>query len=367
MKCCVVIDGNWLFMSRFSVMTEKFRVPCNAERAKNELKSSLMTSVQFLLEQKKFIDGVVICADGKSWRKNIPRPELQNIINPAGGYKRNRVRGEELDWKSAFAAFNDFLDELESKCNVQKFRFGDAEGDDCIWSCVRKLNQAGVSALVWSIDKDLSQLVSYDSRTGVFTGEFNKTELTLHAGADTQADETLESLFEQFMAEPNGQKDLLGQCRRSFAKVKYIRPEEVILGKIIKGDVSDNILGVFKRPSKSGSRMLGPTEKELAALTGKPAQYWIDNPVEITESMAGNANWKVFATKYAGLINDNLMTNKKLVYLNESSYPLTIAEELDSIDINVENTEAVKAIETWQNTVQNEKTGISDIMDYIGL
>ena len=114
MKCCVVIDGNWLFMSRFSVMTEKFRVPCNAERAKNELKSSLMTSVQFLLEQKKFIDGVVICADGKSWRKDIPRPELQNIINPAGGYKRNRVRGEELDWKSAFAAFNDFLDELEA-------------------------------------------------------------------------------------------------------------------------------------------------------------------------------------------------------------------------------------------------------------
>ena len=93
-KCTLLVDFNWLTISRFSVISQKFNktLPKSHIRlAQDELKETMARSINVILNRFPCIDNVVIAADGGSWRKMLPVPEqLSNIT-----YKGNREQAIE--------------------------------------------------------------------------------------------------------------------------------------------------------------------------------------------------------------------------------------------------------------------------------
>ena len=78
-KCTLLIDGNWLLISRFSVMTQLFREdqPSIAlEAATEDLRDMMAKSINIILNRFREIDNVVMISDGGSWRKQLPVPAI---------------------------------------------------------------------------------------------------------------------------------------------------------------------------------------------------------------------------------------------------------------------------------------------------
>ena len=97
-KCTLIIDGNWLCMSRMSVFNRGFEMDMPEqvkESSQRELQELMAKSISIVLNRFSIIDNVVIVTDGGSWRKQLPVPQqLQDVT-----YKGNRAPAKELDWK----------------------------------------------------------------------------------------------------------------------------------------------------------------------------------------------------------------------------------------------------------------------------
>ena len=79
-KCTLLIDGNWLLISRFSVMTQLFKENQSEvalESATEDLRDMMARSINIILNRFKEIDNIVMISDGGSWRKQLPVP-VQN-------------------------------------------------------------------------------------------------------------------------------------------------------------------------------------------------------------------------------------------------------------------------------------------------
>ena len=130
-KCTLLVDFNWLTISRFSVISQKFNktLPKSHIRlAQDELKETMARSINVILNRFPCIDNVVIAADGGSWRKMLPVPEqLSNIT-----YKGNREQAIEYDWEAIFGASNELFRNCK-ELGITCTQFNNVEGDDWIW------------------------------------------------------------------------------------------------------------------------------------------------------------------------------------------------------------------------------------------
>ena len=68
-KLTLIIDGNWLFMSRLAVISNRYID--DYELCQN-IKSLLIKSMNVALRKFPNIDNVIFVADGGSWRSQIP-------------------------------------------------------------------------------------------------------------------------------------------------------------------------------------------------------------------------------------------------------------------------------------------------------
>ena len=130
-KCTLIIDGNWLLLSRFAVIGRGFEMDMpevakvNAQRELHEL---IAKSISIVLNRFTIIDNVILVTDGGSWRKQIPVPkQLQDIT-----YKGNRAPAKELDWKYIYGALTN-LSEQCKEVGMTVSNHSSIEGDDWIW------------------------------------------------------------------------------------------------------------------------------------------------------------------------------------------------------------------------------------------
>jgi hypothetical protein len=95
-KLTLLIDGNWLFMSRLSVLMNK----CIDDlELIQEVKILIIKSIKIVLHKFPNIDNIIFCADGGSWRNNIELPQstacdLLNELND-----ENEVLKQQLKTK----------------------------------------------------------------------------------------------------------------------------------------------------------------------------------------------------------------------------------------------------------------------------
>lgn len=322
-KCTLLVDGNWLLMSRFAMNKEGFLVDnpsFEKELAKNECVQLMSKSIGLVLSRfEGIIDNMILVCDGQSWRKKVPKPASLDA-----DYKGTRVREEELDWDCIF----DCLRMLEDKITKLGFTVShtfNAEGDDAIWYWKSKLNHDGCNCVIWSSDNDLKQLVSYDK--GVFTVWYNdRYGLFASEKAAFSSDDDLDF----FMMDSEMQKTnaiLESMQDKGEINLKYINPEDVVMEKIICGDKSDNIKAVV-RIGKNGKtysvtpKMWSEVKEELDI---KTLDDFFANEDSIIESLY---NLKKFRGTTLTLedVHEQFDYNSKLVWLDDSTIPQEVQE-----------------------------------------
>lgn len=282
------------------------------------------------------INDVVFIQDAKSWRKEL-------LLERE--YKANRKSQESaIDFNGFNTAIANFTNIL-SRLNVKMSRIERCEGDDLIYAWTNYLSSKGVSSMIYSTDKDLTQLVSHnlDSDIIQYAPIANKLFVSKETLDEMQKEQPAKKqqvdLFEELMTISIGD-DLVSKFFNAQVK-EVVEPDKVRFLKVISGDSSDNIYPVYyKAPSEENSRAKGIGEKtcqkildEFERRIGYPFNYKM---LEIDESInvlcdviydIAKLNKDKSFTK--SMLAENIKTNKKLVVLNNSSIPSDLVDEMN--------------------------------------
>lgn len=255
-NCTLIIDGNWLLMSRLGVKMGDFSkslAPEYLEQAKNEMVDFVAQSINKIISYwGPRIDNIMMVQDGGSWRKKLPKPTLIHEE-----YKGNRVANEDVNWDYVWDALKTICQNFKTNnitCVTEKL----IEGDDWCWYWSKYLNHVGTNCIIWTTDADLKQLVQKDPTTNAWTVWFSDrnglvlSESMQHSDMDVLMNfDAVDPFIEEI-------------CRRA-GKNEYINPDDIIMSKVICGDHGDNIKALIRieRKTKTGKTITNKvSEKE---------------------------------------------------------------------------------------------------------
>lgn len=336
-KCTLIVDGNWLLCSRFSVMSNGFNInnpDISKEMAQNELHELMAKSISIVLNRFSIIDNVVLVTDGGSWRKQLPVPkQLQDIT-----YKGNRGQTAELDWKYIYGA----LTNLSNQCKELGMTVANhsaIEGDDWVWYWSRRLNADGISTIIWSSDQDLKQLIQVDSKTGAFTTWYNDRN---GIWLDESFEEKPMDDLEFFMQPLRVKSPVLENLKQFSSSTNFFDPDAIVMEKIICGDAGDNIRSVAKVVSGSKTYKVSPRMwndiKNLNSI--KTLDEFFSHKQDIINGIIAI---KKFNNNNTDDISEMFDYNIKLVWLNEAVIPETIIMYMNQLEYEVADINYIKS------------------------
>lgn len=342
-KLTLIVDGNWLLMSRLSVLNNRYK---DELELCQELKLLMLKSMEIVLRQFPSIDNIIFVSDGGSWRNKIQVPKF---LEEAGiEYKGNREKSDEINWELIFDEFEKFISVLSST-GITVSRENGIEGDDWCWYWSTKLNEENTNCIIWTKDKDLTQLVKTNS-DNCFTVWWNKESGLL---SENKPDEELNFLF-NFKYDENELifKELIKNAKND----SCINPKHIILDKIIRGDLGDNIIPILYRKSK--------TKQFRVASKDIPENLNIHNETEIRQYIHNLLNSKTYLNKVEKDEEDivqHFIYNVKLVELNKTNYPDNILEIFNKhSSYNV-----TKDITIAENLIRANSNKLKNVLDFI--
>ena len=355
-KCTLIVDGNWLLLSRFSVIGKGFEMDMPElakEHSRNELHELMAKSISIVLNRFPVIDNIILVTDGGSWRKQLPVPKaIENVT-----YKGNRSSAKELDWKYIYGALTD-LSEKCKELGVTVANHSSIEGDDWVWYWSRRLNAEGTSCIIWSSDNDLKQLVQNDASTMAFTAWYNdKNGIWLESSMN---DEIIDEL-DFFMSPIKVKSPVLESLVQLSKSTSYINPDDIIMEKIICGDAGDNIKSIAK--AVSGSKTYKVSVKmwnEIKSGLGITSltEFFEQKNKIITAITA----LKKFISCNVNDIDEMFDYNIKLVWLNETIIPETIVMYMNQLEYNITD---INYIRSNFRTMCRKNNTIEDIFESI--
>ena len=340
-KLTLIIDGNWLLMSRLSVLNNRFS---DDEELNNELKLLLVKSINLVLKTFPSIDNIIFVADGGSWRNNVKIPEFMYNEYDNVEYKGNREKSEDINWDLLFKSFEDFLSILQEH-GITVSRHINIEGDDWCYHWSTLLNSQNTNCIIWTKDNDLKQLVK-TNKDKCFTVWWNKTSGVF---CEDKNEEDLDFLFNNNF---NINNTLFDEIISKSISVNKINPSIIVIDKIIRGDAGDNIFPIIQKQSN-------PNSLRKYKVSPKDIDYNLDYHNE--EQVRNYISNLVESKKYKGKIigNDSIdnivehfMYNEKLVALDDKSYPneiLEVFKENTDYNANKDMTEIEQILIAKQN------------------
>ncbi|MBO5005493.1 MAG: hypothetical protein J6D03_09735 [Clostridia bacterium] len=346
-KLTLIVDGNWLLMSRKSVINNRFS---NDKELIKELKVLMIKSLNVVLRTFPSIDNIMFVSDGGSWRNTIEPPKF--LKKSGVEYKGNRVQDPETDWKVIFDGYHDLLDTLK-QCGINVYREQGIEGDDWCWYLSTILNNEGTNCIIWTRDHDLMQLVKTNS-DGCFTAWYEK-ESGLYV--EKKADEDINFLFNMNF---NINESLMNELVSNSTKVTSIDPNTIVIDKIIRGDSGDNILPIVKHKGRTSEKEFRVANKEID-FTMNPfdndnIKTWIENLVE-TKPYLG----RIVDNKSVDEIIEHFKYNRQLVCLNERIYP----KDVYSIMCSYLDYECCCNIKPVEEILEAQKNDVESIINDI--
>lgn len=321
MKTTLIVDGNWLMMSRLFAVDKMFLIDnpeVQKEQGTRQLKDMMARSINVILNRfGKNLNNIIIVSDGGSWRKQLPKPESMSSIK----YKGNRVNKVEFDWDYIYKALNELTDTARDLGITAPHADG-IEGDDWIWYWTRRLNQSGVNTIIWSSDNDLKQLIQLDN--GAFTAWYNdRSGLFLPKELDDKVDDV------DFFMHPERSNYALDELKKCCLEVNYIDSQEVVMSKIICGDSSDNIKPVLRLEGEK--KTINVTERDWQAvkedLNISDLKGFFESAGKILQKIVLIPKFRKFDGSKS-ILEDNFEYNKKLVWLNEEVIPESIIQRM---------------------------------------
>lgn len=348
-KVTLCVDGNWLLMSRLSIL--RMRIS-DEDTLVKEVKLMMIKSINKILRDIPQIDNVIFVADGGSWRNKIDVPEFLKKDHIT--YKGNREKDKDLDWDKIFKGYDEFIDVLK-ETNVNVYREAGIEGDDWCYYWSNKLNSKGTNCIIWSRDKDLTQLVKIDKNTKCFTVCWNKDYLTIE---NVEHKNSLDVDFFFTSYDNTTNQNLLETICMKAKKIVEINPMDVVIDKTIRGDLGDNVLPMVTKKGKTSDKMFRVATKEIdfnLDITNKNAV------AEYIDNLLNKKSWIGKASASANEVIEHFEYNKKLVWLDKSSYPDDILEKMEKYQIPVPN----KNMNEAEQKIQAEKNDVFDVLEEI--
>lgn len=316
----LLVDGNWLLMSRIAVLKNKY---FDTDSLVHELQLLMIRSINAQLRKFPEIDNIIFIMDGGSWRNKVKIPNF--LVQQGISYKGNREKSEGIDWDKVFKSYEALALCIGQWSNVSVCAEHNIEGDDWCWWWSNILNNDNTNVIIWSADKDLTQLVKYNENNSVFTGTLysrgSKTVLTLPNTVKSDTENSLTSFFN-----PNYvyNYNILNSLIKKTSDINYIEPQDVVIDKIFRGDAGDNILPVITKETKSG-RKLRLSDKQL----DKTINIWDDNALYgFVDNILESKLYKDKVTDTKENIKEHLIYNRKLVALDEHVYDRSIINDM---------------------------------------
>lgn len=358
-KLTLIVDGNWLLMSRWSVMKDKFQ---DDDELCRELQLMMVKSINVVLRTFPSIDNIIFVSDGGSWRNDLPIPEFM-----LEEYKGTREQDPTVNWRMIFDYYEEFI-RLLSEDGITACQVPGVEGDDWCWYWSNKLNSEGTNCIIWSMDKDLTQLVHTDKNTGIFTICWNKSVTTLEEGNYNENNiDDLDFFFGDLTKENNDK--YLHEIISKSNKIVQINPKSVVIDKIIRGDKSDNILPIILRKSKTGA------SEKLFRVSSKDLNNDLDihNKTQVSEYIDNIINSNNYKNRIVKKVGDTLVEktkdeilehfnyNVKLVTLEKESYPQQVLDAMNSYT-NYNINKNISSVNSYISAKSNNLSGILDII-----
>ena len=351
-KLTLIVDGNWLLMSRLSVLNNRY---VDEFELNQELKLMLIKSINVVLRTFTDIDNVIFVADGGSWRNSIEIPDYlykeKTSEDQSVEYKGNRVKSSDINWDLLFESYGDFITTLQS-CGITACQEQGVEGDDWCYHWSTYLNSQGTNCIIWTKDNDLKQLVNIDSNkcftvwwnssNGLFVKDFPEEEFNF-----------------LFNTEFNINEDILNNLIHKSGEVHKINPSEIIIDKIIRGDAGDNIYPIILRKAKTNSaRSFKVATKDI----DYSLNYKDDNVVNnYIHNLVNSKNYAGRINKTEQEIISHFKYNRKLVALEKESYPQEILDIFEKYhDYNISKDTSIA--ESQLQAKSNKLNGILDII-----
>ena len=361
MNTTLLIDGNWLLMSRLFAVRSYFNVQNDDEEKQKgtaELEDLLCRSINLIINRYDgIVNNIVLVADGGSWRKDVEKPKFFDEV-----YKGNRIKDAEIDWTYVYQALEDIL-EMANSLGITACKAYGVEGDDWIQHWSRKLNKKGINCIIWSSDADLKQLVQVQG--GAFTAWFNESQkgglpgLVLHKDLD---DTPLDDI-DMFMQIDNSNKTL--DDIRALAKaVTYIDPADIVEDKIICGDKGDNIKSIIRIEQKSKTYRVSEADwhKVKEELDIESLDDFFNKRDMICESIAkyGKYAKHYIDTKQAREMFDY---NRIMVWLNDNVIPPEIQNKMNEVEYKEYDLSYIKSNYRMLCKHQPEKQSVESIFE----
>lgn len=311
-KCTLIVDGNWLLMRQ--LFAPKCYILAENDKETNEkyaqqLKESMARCVSATLYRLEgIVDNILFVYDTGTWRKQV---------DP--NYKGNRSHSDTIDWKIVWDAANSFANNLK-ELQITCAQVPSLEGDDLIYYWSRKLNAQGINCIIWSVDRDLQQLVCNNS-TSITAWYNDKKGVYLHESLDNKMDAIEFQLCLEAANNP-----IVDKLKGKFA-CTYINPDEIAIEKIVCGDSGDNISPAVQI-TKSG-KVFGITPKAWnninEGLQLSTMQQFLKNTKEVAHAI-GETKKCSEDEVYA-----NIDKNIRLVWLDKAVIPNDILKKANKI------------------------------------
>ena len=357
-KLTLIVDGNWLLMSRLSVINHTYD---SDETMCRELQSLMLKSINLVTKNFQDIDNIIFVSDGGSWRNNIEIPQFlydeRTDEEQSVEYKGQRSLDPDTNWELVFKYYEEFIQILEDN-GITTCRRQSIEGDDWCWYWSTKLNDEGTNAMIWSMDKDLTQLVHTDKQNGVFTICWNnKTGMTCE-DIGQQNEDPLQFFFNDLTKENNNR--ILETIGNKSKNIIYIHPKEIVIDKVIRGDKGDNIFPIILKKANNAES----TKQFRVGVKDIDFNLDVHNDDEIKNYIHTVVNSKKYLNKVNKSeenIYEHFKYNYKLVALDEDNYPEDVLDIMNSyIGYNVNNN--VAPILSYISAKNN---GLIDILNTI--
>lgn len=354
-KLTLLIDGNWLLMSRLAVLNGKY---ANDDEMCRDLQLMLIKSINVVLRTFPSIDNIIFVSDGGSWRNDLPIPSFLSEK-----YKGTRELNPDINMTMVFSYFEEFINTLD-KFNITTSKAPNIEGDDWIWYWSTKLNKEGTNVIIWSCDKDLTQLVKTNFDTGVFTVCWNiKAGVTLQDG-DYSENSELDFFFKDLNKETNDK--YLHEIIKKASKINKITPSDIVIDKIIRGDKGDNILPIIMKPSSTNTdKLFRVTTKDINFALNihdiSAVKEYISNIFDKYKNNVVKRVNEANIPKTQTEVLEHFIYNTKLVSLEQSVYPTEILETMNKQDTYNTN----KNITDVNNFLLAKTNNLANVLDII--
>lgn len=334
----LIIDGhNFFYRSLWGVFKQGKNKILSTQKDKDIYEKKLMIDFCNIIKQmSSVVNDVVFVKDSHSWRKNLL---LQQE------YKGNRRKNLDNIDKDGFNEVVNCFTTTIDKMGIKVSQVEQSEGDDLIFAWTETLFQNGKSSLIFSTDKDLTQLVKCVE--GVHIIQYAPISNKLYVSQESKDFIDLLDKKQEFTPE-----NLFGEAftisieNDPFRKlvsgmnIEVIEPEVVRFKKVVGGDSSDNVYPVYYKPADGTSKAKGIGEKtvekiynEFSRKLGCQFNYTIYSNDDALKMLC-NVIYEVAKIKDDNftkrMLLENIKTNSKLVSLTNESIPDYVMNDMDA-------------------------------------